>query len=125
MVKNMQAISRRNFVTSSAILVAGVASFGYRRTSVFSGQRGMIRLLPVEGVAYSESFSRFMRRARFNSVRDALASIRDRTLPVRVAHANANDLYEPVSMALGSMVCPSRRSGNSRTAAHSTAQHGS
>jgi hypothetical protein len=114
----MQAISRRKFVTSSAILAAGVAAIGYRAVSRPSNQRGMIRLLPVEGVSYSESFSRFMVRARFDSVRDALASIRDRSAPVRVAHINANDLYEPVPMALGSMVCPSRRSGNSRTAAN-------
>lgn len=114
----MQAISRRKFVTSSAILAAGVAAVGYRTAFRSPNQRGMIRLLPVEGVSYSESFSRFMQRARFDSVRDALTSIRDRSAPVRVAHIHANDLYEPVAMALGSMVCTSRRIGDSRTAAH-------
>jgi hypothetical protein len=46
----------------------------------------MIRLQAVEGIQYSESFTRFMERAKFDSVRDAIASIRDRSLPVRITH---------------------------------------
>jgi hypothetical protein len=82
----VQGISRRKFVTSSGVLIAGVAALSYNLTPRRSNNRGMIRLLPVEGVNYSESFSRFMERARFNSARDAIASIRDRSIPVRIMH---------------------------------------
>ena len=91
----MQGCSRRKFVQAGLIaggaLAVGAAGLGWqaRKRSV----RGSIRLLPVEGVVYSESFTRFMQRAKFDSVRDAIASIRDRSLPVRIAHAtHANDL---------------------------------
>ena len=113
----MQAISRRKFVSTSA-LAAGAATIGYGIVSRRNSHRGAIRLLPVEGVAYSESFTRFMNRAKFDSVRDALASIRDRSVPVRVAHIHANAHTGPLSKAtmIDTRVCETRRTGNSRAA---------
>jgi hypothetical protein len=84
----MQAFSRRKFVASAGVLAVGI-TIGYHQRHCFgksANSRGMIRLLPVEGVVYSESFTRFMERARFNSVRDAIASIRERSIPVRITH---------------------------------------
>lgn len=114
----VQGISRRKFVISSGVLIAGVAALGYNLVPRRSTNRGMIRLLPVEGVTYSESFTRFMERAKFDSVRDAIASIRDHSLPVSVGHANANDLISPLLRAPSSMACKNRRPGNSRAAEH-------
>lgn len=67
-----------------------------------------MRLLPVEGITYSESFSRFIERARFDSVRDALASIRDPRTPVSIAHIS-NDPTPQRPRSGGSMVCNTRR----------------
>lgn len=84
----MKAWSRRKLLGSGIATgsMAIAAGFGWqaRKRSI----RGSIRLLPVDGVVYSESFQRFMKRARFDLVRDAISSIRDRSLPVRVAHAS-------------------------------------
>jgi hypothetical protein len=92
----MQKASRRKFLKTGFVtggaLATGISAIGWNASK--QSHRGVIRLLPVEGVAYSESFLRFMKRAKFDSVRDAIASIRDRSIPVRVAHAGsiANDL---------------------------------
>lgn len=68
--------------------------------------RSCIRLLPVGGVVYSESFTRFMERAKFDSVRDALSSIRDRSLPVRIANTSNRAIFPDVSAQLErSLVC--------------------
>lgn len=114
---HMQAISRRKFVSTSA-LAAGAATIGYGLVSGGNPHRGAIRLLPVEGVVYSESFTRFMNRAKFDSVRDALASIRDRSVPVRIAHMKANAHIGPLPRAtmIDTRVCETRRTGNSRAA---------
>ncbi|MCX8496457.1 MAG: hypothetical protein ORN51_09780, partial [Akkermansiaceae bacterium] len=63
--------------------------------------RGCIRLLPVDGVVYSESFTRFMQRARFDSVRDAIASIRDRSLPVRISNTGNRAISPVATHSLG------------------------
>lgn len=110
--------NRRKFVTTGLSAAGIIFAGGLIETKRSRLTRGYIRLLPVEGVVYSESFIRFLERARFDSVRDALASIRDRSLPVKVAHTDAIDLTSPQTWAPNSMVCQSRRSGNSRTAAH-------
>ena len=108
--------NRRKFVTTG-LSAAGVAlTAGLVTTHARRNTRGCIRLLPVEGVSYSESFTRFMERAKFDSVRDALASIRDRSLPVTVAHVDSNDLMHPAAVELHSMVCPTRRAGITRAA---------
>ena len=75
-------------------------------------------MLPVEGVAYTESFTRFMNRAKFDSVRDALASIRDRSVPVRVVHINANVSIDPLSRVnmIDTKVCETRRTDSHRAA---------
>lgn len=82
----MQKATRRRFVKAGLItggaFATGITAPGWNATRHSS--RGVIRLLPVEGIAYSDSFLRFMKRAKFDSVRDAIASIRDRSLPVRV-----------------------------------------
>lgn len=97
----MQTVSRRKFVATSGILAAGVATIGYGVASRRSAHRGTICLLPVEGVNYSESFARFMKRAKFDSVRDAIASIRDRSVPVWVAHTDtANDPSSRLTRAM-------------------------
>ena len=83
----MQRFSRRQFV-SSGLLAGGAIAAGLGWQAHQRSNRGSIRLLPAEGVHYSESFTRFMKRAKFDSVRDAIASIRDRSLPVRIAHAS-------------------------------------
>jgi hypothetical protein len=113
----MQAISRRKFVTTSA-LVVGAATLGFQLVSRGNPHRGAIRLLPVEGVAYTESFTRFMNRAKFDSVRDALASIRDRSVPVRVVHINANVSIDPLSRVnmIDTKVCETRRTDSHRAA---------
>lgn len=77
-------MNRRKFVTTTGIMAAGVAVLGYDPSRKVINSSGMIRLLPVENVKYSESFTRFMNRAKFDSVRDAIASIRDRSIPVRI-----------------------------------------
>ncbi len=116
----MQAISRRKFVTTSALAV-GAATLGFQLVSRGNPHRGAIRLLPVEGVAYTESFTRFMNRAKFDSVRDALASIRDRSVPVRVAHISANVhtcplSKEPKGLTACTKVCQTRRTDSHRAA---------
>jgi hypothetical protein len=113
----LQAISRRKFVTTSA-LVVGAATLGFQLVSRGNPHRGAIRLLPVEGVAYTESFTRFMNRAKFDSVRDALASIRDRSVPVRVVHINANVSIDPLSRVnmIDTKVCETRRTDSHRAA---------
>jgi hypothetical protein len=113
----MQAISRRKFVTTSALAV-GAATLGFQLVSRGNPHRGAIRLLPVEGVAYTESFTRFMNRAKFDSVRDALASIRDRSVPVRVVHINANVSIDPLSRVnmIDTKVCETRRTDSHRAA---------
>jgi len=113
----MQAISRRKFVTTSALAV-GAATLGFQLVSRGNPHRGAIRLLPVEGVAYTESFTRFMNRAKFDSVRDALASIRDRSVPVRVVHINANVSIDPLSRVnmIDTKVCQTRRTDSHRAA---------
>ncbi len=115
----VQAISRRKFVTTTAVIAAGVSALGYNSSRKVSNLRGTIRLLPVEGIIYSESFTCFMQRARFDSVRDALASIRDRSLPVNVVHSSAIDHIKPVAMAPNSMVCNTRRTEIPRAAGSS------
>ena len=78
----MKTWTRRKFMGVGALgLVAG----GFPVIN-HARQRGMVRLVPLTGVAYPASFLRFANRARFDSVRDALASVRDRSLPVGVAH---------------------------------------
>lgn len=114
----MQALSRRRFTAAAGLLALVGAAGGPALLSKRSDKRGLIRLRPVEGVIYPESFVRFMERARFDSVRDALSSIRDRSLPVKVAHIHATDHSCPRPRAPRSMVCDSRRSGNVRAAAH-------
>ena len=113
----MQAISRRKFVTTSALAV-GAETLGFQLVSRGNPHRGAIRLLPVEGVAYTESFTRFMNRAKFDSVRDALASIRDRSVPVRVVHINANVSIDPLSRVnmIDTKVCETRRTDSHRAA---------
>jgi hypothetical protein len=113
----MHSISRRRFTAAAGLLAVGGLVGGHFLASRGNNRRGLIRLLPVEGVAYTQSFLRFMERARFDSVRDALSSIRDRSLPVKVAHMLATDLPCPPSGAPRSMVCVSRRSGIVRAAA--------
>ena len=108
--------NRRKFVTTGLSAAGVTLSAGLIKTNTSRTTRGCIRLLPVEGIVYSESFARFMQRAKFDSVRDALASIRDRSLPVTVAHTDANDPSKSVAMAPLSMVCPTRRTGISRAA---------
>jgi hypothetical protein len=112
---HMQALSRRKFVTTSA-LAAGAAVIGYGLVSRGNPHRGAIRLLPVEGVAYTESFTRFMNRAKFDSVRDAIASIRDRSVPVRIAHIKANVPIGPLSKLIDTKVCQTRRTDSHRAA---------
>jgi hypothetical protein len=112
----MQAISRRKFVTSSALAV-GAATIGFGLVSRGNPHRGAIRLLPVEGVTYTESFTRFMNRAKFDSVRDAIASIRDRSVPVRVVHISANVPIGPGSPGpTDTKVCQTRRTDSHRAA---------
>lgn len=113
----MQALSRRKFVTTTAIIVGG-AAIGFQLVPRGTSHRGTIRLLPVEGVVYSESFARFMSRAKFDSVRDALASIRDRSVPVRVAHISANVHTGPLPKAtmIDTKVCQTRRTDSHRAA---------
>jgi hypothetical protein len=82
----VQAINRRKFVATTGVMAAGLAVLGYRSSEKVANNRGMIRLQAVEGVVYSESFTRFMKRAKFDSVRDAIASIRDRSIQVRITH---------------------------------------
>jgi hypothetical protein len=107
-------LTRRKFVTASAMLAGGAALGLYGVTS-HNKHRGVICLLPVEGVTYSETFSCFMKRARFDSIRDALASIRDRKTPVRIAHlANGSSGHLP--RPTESTVCATRRPGNNRAA---------
>jgi len=95
----MQKATRRKFLKAGFItggaLATGITAVGWNASK--PSHRGMIRLLPVDGVVYSESFLRFIKRAKFDSVRDAIASIRDRSVPVRIAHAGtiANDLSKP------------------------------
>jgi len=108
--------NRRKFVTTGLSAAGVVLTAGLISTHATRSNRGCIRLLPVEGIVYSESFVRFMQRAKFDSVRDALASIRDRSLPVTVAHITANDLMRPAAVELHSMVCPTRRTGIIRAA---------
>lgn len=117
MLPIVQAISRRKFVSTTA-LAAGTLTIGIGLASRRNSHRGVIRLLPVEDVVYSESFTRFMNRAKFDSVRDALASIRDRSVPVRVAHIKANVHTGPLPKAtmIDTKVCETRRTGNSRAA---------
>lgn len=113
----MQAVSRRKFVATGA-LAAGAAAIGYSLVSQRNSHRGTIRLLPVEGHVYSESFTRFMNRAKFDSVRDALASIRDRSVPVRVAHISAIGHVGPQACGptTNTTVCQTRRTGINRAA---------
>ncbi len=81
----MNRWNRRKFFAASAAVVM-TAGAGVTVHTTLSPRRGLIRLAPVEGVAYSESFTRFMKRARFDSVRDAIASVRDASTPFRVVH---------------------------------------
>jgi len=112
----IQAISRRKFVTTSALAV-GAATIGFGLVYRGNSHRGAIRLLPVEGVAYTESFTRFMNRAKFDSVRDAIASIRDRSVPVRVVHIKANVPIGPGSPGpTDTKVCQTRRTDSHRAA---------
>lgn len=83
----MQAMNRRRFLGTGALLVGATATSSSGQSATMN--RGCIRLLPVEGVTYSDSFLRFIDRARFDSIRDALHSIRDRSIPVRIAHIAA------------------------------------
>ena len=80
---NMKTWSRRNFIYSG-LAGAAIGSVLVERNS--RATKGSICLVPIDGIAYSESFLRFMKRARFHNVRDAMASIRDRSLPVGIAH---------------------------------------
>jgi hypothetical protein len=80
---NMKTWSRRNFIYSG-LAGAAVGSIMVERNS--RATKGSICLVPIDGVAYSESFLRFMKRARFHNVRDAMASIRDGSLTVGIAH---------------------------------------
>ena len=81
----MNRWNRRKFFAASAAVVVTTGGALSVHTAL-SPRRGVVRLAPVEGVAYSESFTRFMKRARFDSVRDAIASVRDASTPFRVMH---------------------------------------
>lgn len=114
--------NRRKFITvglsaTGVILTAGTVQVLNNASSYTL--RGSIRLMPVEGVNYTQSFIRFMQRARFDSVSDALASIRDRSLPVKIAHQSAIDLLIPLERATQTMVCSTRHTGNDRVAGSS------
>lgn len=84
----MQTGNRRKFVTTVA-MAAGAACAGLHWHAARAPHCGKIRLLPVDGIHYTESFLRFVHRARFDSVHDAISSIRDRSLPIHL-------VYEPV-----------------------------
>jgi hypothetical protein len=77
-----RGFGKAGFITGGA-LATGAATLGWNASKRF--HPGVIRFLPVEVVACSESFVRFMKRAKFDSVRDAIASIRDRSVPVKSA----------------------------------------
>lgn len=47
-------------------------------------QRGKIRIAPLEGKKYSPSFLAFCERARFQSVKEAVKSVKDQTSPFQV-----------------------------------------
>jgi hypothetical protein len=86
-----------------------------------SGITRLIRLLPVDGVTYPDSFLVFIGNARFSSVRDAVFSIRDRSLPVSLGVEICNGGYAHLPRQLGTPKdCKGRRTGNSRTAAKSS-----
>lgn len=81
----MSELTRRKFVTLG--LAAGIATAsGLSANSARTNRRnrGQVRLMPLEGVTYSASFQSFMERARFDSVREAITCIRDRSVMVRV-----------------------------------------
>ena len=81
-------LTRRKFKILG--LTAGIATTsGIAAKSSRSGRkiRGQVRLMPLEGVTYSDSFQRFMERARFDSVREAVNCIRDRASKVRIVAA--------------------------------------
>lgn len=72
-------------MTAATLAIASAAVYpGMTSSSASQGAR--VRLLPVPGVTYPESFLNFIRKARFRSIRDAVAAIRDPRLPVRVTH---------------------------------------
>jgi len=81
----MQRINRRKFALGAASAAACV-SLGVTLLTSKGGARrcGPVRIVPLAGVAYSESFLRFIERARFRSARDAVASVRDASLPVAI-----------------------------------------
>lgn len=94
-------MNRRKFVTIGLGAVGVSLVGGLVETNVIRVSRGMIRLHPVDGVAYSESFIRFMERAKFDSVRDAIASIRDRSVPVRIVNIGNRAIFPVVTPLLG------------------------
>lgn len=79
----MQVWSRQKFVIAG-VITSATAIGGLSRSHSKKSARGSIKLQPVEGVRYTDSFLRFMERARFDSVRDAVACIRDRSIPVQI-----------------------------------------
>lgn len=79
----MQGWSRRKFVIAG-VITSAAAIGGLGRSRSKRPARGSIKLQPIEGIRYTESFLRFMERARFDSVRDAVACIRDRSIPVQI-----------------------------------------
>jgi|694.fasta_scaffold21113_7 hypothetical protein len=117
----MQALSRRAFVASTLMGVGAVAIGGAWINREKSGITRLIRLLPVDGVTYPDSFLVFIGNARFSSVRDAVFSIRDRSLPVSLGVEICNGGYAHLPRQLGTPKdCNGRRTGNSRTAAKSS-----
>lgn len=110
----MQVITRCKFVSASALLAGGTA-LGLYGVNMHRNQRGAICLLPIDGVIYSETFRQFMERARFDSVRDALGSIRDRRTPVRIAHF-ANGSFGHLPRPTESTACITRRPDSNQAA---------
>lgn len=69
------------------ILKIGIGIAGYAMLSKISLAAGSekvsaktIAIKPIEGQTYSASFLRFAERARFLNPRDAIASVRDRSI---------------------------------------------
>lgn len=67
--------------SSLACLTMGTS---FASEKIGPGQAVLFRIIPVDGIRYSHSFNEFIARAQFNSIRDAVASIRDSALPVGV-----------------------------------------
>ena len=73
-------LGRRNVIKMTLALAGAAVLSKLPLSAEVQSSKKCIRIVPIPGTKYPESFLSFAARARFSNPRDAIASVRDRRL---------------------------------------------